>query len=72
VNGFEVVKGVLATNPDAKIIGISVNNHPQYVDHMLSIGARGFVTKGSTLEEMTKAIIAVHEGRQYVSDDIPR
>jgi DNA-binding NarL/FixJ family response regulator len=39
---------------------------------MLSIGARGFVTKGSTLEEMTKAIIAVHEGRQYVSGDIPR
>jgi two-component system invasion response regulator UvrY len=72
VNGFEVVKGVLATNPDAKIIGISVNNHPQYVDHMLSIGARGFVTKGSTLEEMTNAIIAVYEGRQYVSGDILR
>jgi DNA-binding NarL/FixJ family response regulator len=39
---------------------------------MLSIGARGFVTKGSPLEEMTNAIIAVHEGKQYVSGDIAR
>lgn len=72
VNGFEVVKNVMATHPDTKIIGISVNNHPQYVDHMLSIGARGFVTKGSPLEEMTKAIIAVHRGEQYISNDILR
>ncbi len=72
INGFEVVKNVMATHPDTKIIGISVNNHPQYVDHMLSIGAKGFVTKGSPLEEMTKAIIAVHEGKQYVSGDISR
>jgi len=72
VNGFEVVRNVMATHPETKIIGISVNNHPQYVDHMLSIGARGFVTKGSPLEEMTNAIIAVHEGKQYVSGDIAR
>jgi two-component system invasion response regulator UvrY len=72
INGFEVVKNVIATHPDTKIIGISVNNHPQYVDHMLSIGAKGFVTKGSPLEEMTNAIIAVHEGKQYVSNDILR
>ena len=72
VNGFEVVKNVLETHPNTKIIGISVNNHPQYVDHMLSLGAWGFVTKGSNLEEMTNAIIAVHEGKQYVSGDIQR
>ena len=72
INGFEVVKNVMATHPNTKIIGISVNNHPQYVEHMLSIGARGFVTKGSPLEEMTNAIIAVYEGKQYVSGDILR
>ena len=72
VNGFEVVKNVLETHPNTKIIGISVNNHPQYVNHMLSLGACGFVTKGTNLEEMTNAIIAVHEGRQYVSGDIAR
>src|SRR5262245_44780019 len=67
VNGFEVVKNVLETHPKTKIIGISVNNHPQYVNHMLSLGAWGFVTKGSNLDEITNAIIAVHEGKKYVS-----
>jgi two-component system, NarL family, invasion response regulator UvrY len=72
VNGFEVVKNVLRTHPDLKIIGISVNNHPLYANHMLEIGARGFITKGSTLEEMTRAILHVHGGGRYVSPDIAR
>jgi DNA-binding NarL/FixJ family response regulator len=39
---------------------------------MLSLGAWGFVTKGANLEEMTNAIIAVHEGKKYISTDIAR
>jgi len=70
LNGFDVTKSVLETNPDTKIIGISVNNHPLYASKMLSMGASGFVTKGSSLDEMTHAIIEVHNGRQYVSNDL--
>jgi two-component system invasion response regulator UvrY len=70
INGFEVVKSVLESNPATKIIGISVNNHPMYASRMLALGARGFVTKGSSLDEMTHAIMEVHNGRQYLSTDI--
>ena len=70
LNGFDVVKSVMETNPATRIIGISVNNHPLYATRMLSLGACGFVTKGSSLDEMTHAIMEVHSGRQYVSDDI--
>lgn len=72
VNGFDVVKSVLETNPDTKIIGISVNNHPTYANRMLAIGAQGFVTKGTSLDEMTHAIMEVHSGKQYVSTDIKK
>jgi two-component system, NarL family, invasion response regulator UvrY len=72
LNGFDVVKSVLETNPGTRIIGISVNNHPLYASRMLAIGARGFVTKGSSLDEVTHAIMEVHGGREYVSGDIRR
>ncbi len=70
VNGFEVTQKILAADPSMKIIGISVNNHPSYADRMLEIGARGFVTKGSSFEEITHAIVEVHRGERYVCTEI--
>jgi two-component system, NarL family, invasion response regulator UvrY len=70
MNGFEVVKNVLEHNPQMKIIGISVNNQPAYANRMLQIGALGFVTKSSSLDEMSHAIMEVHNGNRYVSHDI--
>jgi two-component system invasion response regulator UvrY len=70
VNGFEVVKEVLAHNPAVKIIAISVNNHISYISKMLNLGASGYVTKGSPFDEISQAIIQVHNGQQYLSADI--
>lgn len=70
LNGFEVAQKVLEENPSMKIIGISVNNQPSYANKMLEIGARGFVTKGSSFEEITHAIVEVHNGRNYICNEI--
>lgn len=70
MNGFDVVKNVLEINPAIRLIGISVNNHPTYANRMIALGASGFVTKGTPMEEMALAIMEVHNGRQYVSSDI--
>ena len=70
INGFEVAEKVLENNPGVKIIGISVNNQPSYANKMLSLGARGFVTKGSSFEEITHAILEVSRGEQYICNEI--
>lgn len=70
VNGFEVTQKVLENNPAVRIIGISVNNHPSYASHMLQLGARGFVTKGSSFDEITQAIEEVYKGEQYICKEI--
>lgn len=70
VNGFEVTQRVLEKDPTMKIIGISVNNHPSYAERMLAIGAHGFVTKGSSFDEITHAILEVHRGEQYICSEI--
>ncbi|MDP4263086.1 MAG: response regulator transcription factor [Bacteroidota bacterium] len=70
VNGFEATEKILSSVPSAKIIGISVNNNPRYSAKMLSLGAKGFVTKTSTLNELKKAILRVHGGETYVCEEI--
>src|SRR5690349_21336272 len=44
VNGFEVTRKLIETDPGIKIIGISVNNQPSYANRMIEIGAKGFIT----------------------------
>ena len=70
VNGFEATKKILRKTPSARIIGISVNDQPSYARNIMQLGARGFVTKDCTKEEMIKAIITVHEGGKFISKDV--
>src|SRR4030095_6412322 len=48
----------------------SVTRQPAYAKKMLQIGARGYVTKNSSKEEMIKAILEVNEGNKYICEEI--
>ena len=72
INGFETTRKILSENPFFKIIGISVNNQPSYATKMLEIGGKGFVTKGSSFDELTSAILKVHNGGKYICEEIKR
>ena len=70
VNGFEATRKILHKHPSVKIIGMSVNNQPSYARNMLKLGARGFVTKDSSKQEMICAITSVHDGVTYICEDV--
>ena len=70
VNGFEATRKILKTAPHIKIIGISVNNQPGYARNMLQLGAKGYVTKNSSREEMVRAIHEVMDGKTYVCNEV--
>ena len=70
ITGFEATRRIIELIPSAKIIGVSVNNHPGYALKMLELGAKGFVTKNSPFSELIRAIVKVHGGDEYVCDEI--
>jgi DNA-binding NarL/FixJ family response regulator len=72
INGFEATKKIIKQNPSIKIIGISVNNQPSYARNMLQLGAKGFVTKDSSKEEMVKAITIVYKGGKFICEVIKK
>ncbi|HMH33512.1 MAG TPA: response regulator transcription factor, partial [Puia sp.] len=41
-----------------------------YAKRMIEMGARGYVTKNSSRNEMIKAILAVNDGKKYICDEI--
>lgn len=70
ITGFEATRKIASNGTSVKIIGISINNQVSYARNMLQAGAKGYVTKNSTSQEMMEAILKVHEGRVYVCKDI--
>lgn len=69
-NGFEATEKIRKVSPESRIIGVSMHSQPAYAKKMLQVGARGYVTKNSSKEEMFTAISEVFRGNKYVCDEI--
>ncbi|HZH36679.1 MAG TPA: response regulator transcription factor [Flavisolibacter sp.] len=72
INGFDATRIISENQPDVKIIGLSINNQPTYARNLMQLGAKGYVTKNSSPDELHKAIFAVMEGGTYVCNDVAR
>ncbi|HLA51936.1 MAG TPA: response regulator transcription factor [Flavitalea sp.] len=70
ISGFEATERIRKVSPKTRVIGVSMHSQPAYAKKMLQIGAKGYVTKNSSKEEMIMAILEVHAGNRYICDEI--
>lgn len=70
LSGFEATEKIRKISPLSKVIGVSMHSQPAYAKKMLQVGARGYVTKNSSKEEMFKAIMEVYHDNRYICDEI--
>lgn len=69
--GLELIRRVLARQPEARILVFSMHDSPQLVRRALDAGARGYLTKASAPDCLTDAVRALNAGRRYLSPDLP-
>ncbi|MEO7983674.1 MAG: response regulator transcription factor [Bacteroidota bacterium] len=72
LNGFAVAERVIEKSPSIKVIGLSVNNQPKYAAKMIGLGARGYLTKTSSLEEINHGILEVYRGQVYICKEVTK
>lgn len=60
--GLTVIENVVETHPDVKFLALSVSDAAEDVIAMIRAGARGYVTKSITPEELIEAIGRVQAG----------
>lgn len=56
--------------PDARVLIFSMSSENIYAKRFLKAGAKGFLSKDSSLDEIKKAINLVLNNRRYVSDTL--
>jgi two-component system, NarL family, invasion response regulator UvrY len=70
ISGLEVTHKILSYIPSAKILIVSSIQNNLFPFRLLEAGARGYITKNSSQEELLRAIQTVHRNQRYISPEI--
>ncbi|MBT1702474.1 response regulator [Chryseosolibacter indicus] len=67
MNGMEVSKEILAKNPGANIVVLSMYEDGDYISRCIEYGVKGYVIKNESGSELDYAINSVLQGKNYFS-----
>ena len=66
VDGVTATRRILAENRQVGIIILTVERHDRSVFEAIRAGAQGYLLKDSQVDEVTKAVRAVYEGKSLI------
>ncbi|MCF8070132.1 MAG: response regulator transcription factor [Desulfobacterales bacterium] len=72
LNGVEATRQIMKTNPEIKIIILSMHSNERFISEVFSMKASGYLLKDSSGSEIIKAIRAVLNGKTYMSPAVSR
>lgn len=70
LNGVETCKKITKKYPDTSVIALSMYDQQSYFKRMMQYGAKGYLLKNDSAEEIEKAIREVHQGERYISSQM--
>jgi len=70
MGGLEATRKLQSTNPELKIIIVTMHEDDLFAQRLLKAGATGYLTKGAGVDEIVHAIKEVQQNRRYISPDI--
>lgn len=70
MDGVQATEQALASNPDLKIIILSMYGEKEYYSRLVDIGVRGFLLKSCDFKEVEMALEAVANGDYYFSQEL--
>jgi two-component system invasion response regulator UvrY len=70
IGGAEACRRILQQYPQMRIIALSAHNDGLVPAQLLELGAMGFISKSSPVEEMVEAIHTVMSGGCYLCNDV--
>ena len=68
--GLDLLKRLLIEEARTRILVFSMHTTPVYVARALQAGAKGYVSKGASADELVEAIRKVMAGERYIERDL--
>jgi len=72
LNGLEAARQIQKTNPDTKMLILTVHESEQLVHDVLKAGARGYILKSDAGRDLVAAINALRQGKTFFTTKVAR
>jgi len=70
ISGIELTRIVTSQHPSIKIIMLSMYTNQEFIFNAIKAGAKGYLPKNITRDELLDAIREVYKGNEYFSKDV--
>ncbi len=72
LNGIEATRQVIKAFPTARILILSAHSDDAYVAEAIKVGAKGFVLKQTSSQDVCRAIGQIHAGQTFFSPSVAK
>jgi two-component system NarL family response regulator len=69
-DGVQTIKALVARDPGARVLVLTTYDNEEDIFQALEAGARGYLLKDTTKEELVAAVRQVHQGERYLPQNI--
>ena len=70
IGGLELLRRMLLEDKAARILVLSMHAEPLYAARAMELGARGYLSKNTSAEELLTAVRRVWTGGRYIENEI--
>ncbi|MBF2719463.1 MULTISPECIES: response regulator [unclassified Psychrobacter] len=70
IGGLEATKRLIQLDMGIKILAVSSMSAQPYPSMLIKAGVNGYITKGTPLDEMIRAVNKIYQGGRYFSQDV--
>lgn len=68
-NGIDLIRQILEANPNANVAALTMFDDDEYIRNVMRTGARGYILKNTSKEDLLTGIRKLAEGKKYLSDE---
>lgn len=68
--GLEAIRRIISHDSEAKVLVLTAMEIDPFPAHVVSAGAKGFLTKRCAPDELLEAVKAIHAGEEYITEEI--
>lgn len=72
ISGIEITKKIGSVFPGLKVLMLSMYTNEEFIINSLKAGAKGYLPKNTSREELVEAIYAIHNGEEFFGESISR
>ena len=72
ISGIELTKRICLEYPGINVLILSMYNNEEFIFNSLKAGAKGYLPKDTSRDELLKAIYTIHKGEEFFGESISK